>query len=229
MEFKLESFHRNVSKDDLIEDLRKVHASLQSAGKKLTYRSYGEHGRYSASTIAERFGDWNSALEAAQIGRTQEKNISLDDLFDNLRLVWIAKGSQPVFRDMSREPSRYGSSPYVERFGGWRNALAEFIKSVASEQSSADNAGSAMVISRGIQAKQTPRQPNLRMKFRVMRRDRFMCVKCGRAPATQPGLVLEIDHVLAWSKGGETCEDNLQTLCFDCNRGKTDLEDQLRP
>jgi hypothetical protein len=227
MEFKLEAFHRNVSKDDLIEDLRKVHALLQSAGKKLTYRSYGERGRYSASTIAERFGDWNSALEAAQIGRTQEKNISLDDLFDNLRLVWIAKGRQPVFRDMAREPSRYGSSPYVERFGGWRNALAEFIKSVSSEPPDSASSGSTMVIERGTQSKQTPRQPNLRMKFRVMRRDRFMCVKCGRAPAAYPGLTLEIDHVLAWSKGGETRDENLQTLCFDCNRGKTDLVDQL--
>jgi len=226
MEFKLETFHRNVSKDDLIEDLRKVHASLKSAGKKLTYRSYSEHGRYSSSTIAERFGDWNSALEAAQIGPTQERNISIDDLFDNMRLVWLAKGRQPVFRDMAREPSRYGASTYAERFGGWRTALAEFMKSVSSDQPDSTISGCAMVPARASSSKKTPRQPNLRMKFRVMRRDRFMCVKCGRAPAIYPGLVLEIDHVLAWSKGGETCDENLQTLCYDCNRGKTDSEDQ---
>jgi len=34
-----------------------------------------------------------------------------------------------------------------------------------------------------------------------------------------------IDHILPWSKSGETHEENLQTLCFDCNRGKTDSED----
>ena len=57
------------------------------------------------------------------------------------------------------------------------------------------------------------------MQFRVMRRDDFKCVKCGRSPATEPKLRLEIDHVLPWSKGGETFEENLQTLCNDCNSG----------
>src|ERR1700690_3423375 len=143
MEFKLEDFHRNVSKEDLIEDLRKVHALLKSASKKLTYRSYAEHGRYSASTMAERFGDWNRALEAAQIEATNEKNIPVDDLFDNMRSVWIAKGVQPVFRDMARAPSRYGASTYADRFGGWRAALMEFLKSVASEEPESSGLASA--------------------------------------------------------------------------------------
>ncbi|QKE39815.1 MAG: HNH endonuclease [Ferrovum myxofaciens] len=31
---------------------------------------------------------------------------------------------------------------------------------------------------------------------------------------------MEIDHIFPWSEGGETIEENLQSLCFDCNRGK---------
>lgn len=199
---------------------------LKSTNKKLTFRNYNEHGKYTAGTIAVRFGGWNTALKAAQIEPTQEKNIPIDDLFDNMRSVWIAKGRQPVSRDMARSPSRYGAAIYADRFGGWRNALLEFLNSVASERPESPLISSPITPEDSFQPKKTARQPNLRLKFRVMRRDRFMCVKCGRAPAIFPGLVLEIDHIVAWSKGGETCEENLQTLCYDCNRVKTDSPDK---
>jgi hypothetical protein len=226
MKFELEAFHRNVPSKDLLDDIRKVHSLLASENKKLTFRSYSKHGKYSAGTIAVRFGDWNTALKAAQIEPTQEKNISVDDLFDNLRAVWIAKGCQPVFRDMARSPSRYGAGIYTDRFGGWRQALSQFLESAASDHSEAASASSSITPKDSAQSKKTGRQPSLRLKFMVMRRDRFMCVKCGRAPASFPGLILEIDHVVAWSKGGETLLDNLQTLCYECNRGKTDSADK---
>src|SRR5581483_5599028 len=155
--------------------------------KKLTFRNYTEHGKYSAGTIAERFGDWNSALKTAQIKTTQEKNIPIDDLFDNMRSVWIAKGRQPVSRDMAQAPSRYRASTYAARFGGWREALIEFLKSVASDQPESPGFTSTIISKPSHLSKKTARQPNLRMKFRVMRRDRFMCVKCGHTPAIYPG------------------------------------------
>jgi 5-methylcytosine-specific restriction endonuclease McrA len=56
-----------------------------------------------------------------------------------------------------------------------------------------------------------------------MRRDDFKCRICGRSPATHPGLVLHVDHVEAWSKGGSTVMENLQTLCEQDNIGKSNL------
>jgi 5-methylcytosine-specific restriction endonuclease McrA len=56
----------------------------------------------------------------------------------------------------------------------------------------------------------------------VLRRDRFRCVTCGRSPATDLGCVLHVDHVVAFSREGKTREDNLRTLCDDCNLGKSD-------
>ncbi|RKX24889.1 MAG: hypothetical protein DRP45_07160 [Candidatus Zixiibacteriota bacterium] len=34
---------------------------------------------------------------------------------------------------------------------------------------------------------------------------------------------MEVDHKIPWSKGGETIEENLQTLCSECNQGKSNL------
>ena len=70
----------------------------------------------------------------------------------------------------------------------------------------------------------TSRDPSWRLRFLVNRRDRFTCRACGRSPATHSGVVLHVDHIIAWSKGGETVLENLQTLCMECNIGKSDLE-----
>lgn len=70
----------------------------------------------------------------------------------------------------------------------------------------------------------TSRIPSLRLRFKVFKRDNFKCVKCGRNPAINPGTELQIDHIKPYTKGGETILDNLQTLCKDCNVGKSDIE-----
>ena len=70
----------------------------------------------------------------------------------------------------------------------------------------------------------TSRDINLRLRFQVLERDNFKCCMCGRSPASTPGLALQVDHIKPYSKGGETVIDNLQTLCKDCNLGKSNLE-----
>jgi len=218
MKFELNTFNRNVSDEELLLDLVTADAKLKEQGKRLTYRSYKEFGKYSENTISARFGSWNDGLRKAGLATSEEKNVSVEALFDNLKLVWIAKGKQPVYRDMSVSPSRYTASIYNDRFGGWRRALEEFVASVDQEQDELLSYEVEVKSSSG--TKKTKRDPSLALRFFVLQRDRFCCVACGRSPATVSGLVLEIDHVIAWVNGGETIEENLQTLCFDCNRGK---------
>jgi len=218
MKFELDTFNRNATDEDLVQDLVAADAKLKIQGKRLTYRSYREVGKYSASTIGVRFGSWNDGLRRAGISLSEEKNVPVEVLFDNLKLVWIAKGKQPVYRDMGVPPSQYSGSIYNDRFGGWRRSLEEFVASVDQEQSELLDYEVEVKSSKG--TKITKRDPSLALRFFVLKRDRFCCVACGRSPATVAGLVLEIDHLFPWSKGGETIEENLQTLCFDCNRGK---------
>jgi len=70
----------------------------------------------------------------------------------------------------------------------------------------------------------TKREVNDRLRFRIMRRDNFKCQYCGRSPAFDPKIILHVDHITPWSKGGETTFGNLRTLCSNCNIGKGNLE-----
>lgn len=60
-----------------------------------------------------------------------------------------------------------------------------------------------------------------RLRYEIMARDGFRCVKCGRGPSD--GVILEVDHICPVSAGGRTEPDNLETLCRDCNRGKSSI------
>jgi hypothetical protein len=54
----------------------------------------------------------------------------------------------------------------------------------------------------------------------IKARDNFTCQKCGISIFDEPHLLLEIDHIIPISKGGITTYNNLQTLCWCCNRKK---------
>lgn len=56
----------------------------------------------------------------------------------------------------------------------------------------------------------------------IKTRDNFTCCSWGNSTNIEPNLLLEIDHIIPVAKGGRTVEDNLQTLCWKCNRAKSD-------
>lgn len=55
------------------------------------------------------------------------------------------------------------------------------------------------------------------VRVSVLTRDNYKCIFCGRSSQQ---VVLEVDHIKPFSKGGSNHINNLQTLCMDCNRGK---------
>lgn len=55
------------------------------------------------------------------------------------------------------------------------------------------------------------------LRWRVLARDSFTCVYCGRRP---PEVSLQVDHKISVKNGGSDELDNLVTSCDECNRGK---------
>lgn len=60
-----------------------------------------------------------------------------------------------------------------------------------------------------------------KIRFEVFKRDSFTCQYCGQSA---PQVILEVDHIIPVSKGGDNDLTNLITSCRDCNRGKSNIE-----
>lgn len=58
------------------------------------------------------------------------------------------------------------------------------------------------------------------LRLQIKERDNFTCKICRNSVSIEPNLLLEIDHIVPVSKGGLSSLDNLQTLCWRCNRSK---------
>jgi hypothetical protein len=59
-------------------------------------------------------------------------------------------------------------------------------------------------------------------RFAIMKRDGYRCQLCGRSQ--EDGAKLHIDHRTPLVKGGSNEDENLWTLCEDCNLGKSTRE-----
>ncbi|WP_338097835.1 HNH endonuclease [Methanolapillus ohkumae] len=57
------------------------------------------------------------------------------------------------------------------------------------------------------------------LRYDILKRDNYRCRICGKS--SNDGVLLEVDHITPVSKGGKTVEHNLQTLCRQCNQGKS--------
>ena len=60
----------------------------------------------------------------------------------------------------------------------------------------------------------------VKLRMHIKKRDNFTCCQCGNSIKREPNLLLEVDHIIPIVKGGLTKEENLQTLCWKCNRKK---------
>jgi len=145
-------------------------------------------------------------------------NIPDERLFENLLNLWQYLGRQPRRAELARPPSTISQSPYNRRFGSWTGALTAFAAYANGTDTEAPLAQNASLARRD-----TGREPSLRLRWRVLQRDRFTCCACGASPALRPGIELHVDHIAPWSKGGGTVLENLQTLCSECNLGKSNV------
>lgn len=227
------NFIRIFTDDDIISDLKRVANILHS--NTLTKKEYDMYGKYFSSTLVKRYGSWNTILKLAGMELNLNRNITNEEMFEEIERIWILLGRQPTTTDIKNGISKFSLQSYARRFGGWRGALQAFVDYINTEGNNTSNESlvqeqPCIDINKDIPAKEkndvphkTSRDINLRLRFRVMQRDNFKCRICGASPAKDPTIELHIDHIIPWSKGGETLIDNLQTLCSKCNLGKSDI------
>lgn len=205
-----------VSDEELLADLRRVAEMLGAST--VSMPKYRDLGKFDDSNLAKRFCTWNSALSKAGLTISNEVNISDDRLFENILTLWQHYGRQPRRNELAKPPSSISQGPYKRRFSSWTAALEAFVVYANENNNEAPTS-----LENDATKTRTSRDPSLRLRWRVLQRDRFTCCACGASPALSPGVELHVDHIVPWSKDGETVLENLQTLCSVCNLGKSNV------
>jgi hypothetical protein len=229
LETKGHSFAYTFNDDDVKKDLYRV-AKIYDK-ETLTKKEYDKYGKYHSSTLMKRYnGRWNDILSLANMKVNLNRNFSDEDLFEEIERIWILLGRQPTTTDIKKGISKYSLNSYSRRFGGWRNALQAFVDYINDDEGdlreqsfNVEERGNASETNLEVVQHKTPRDVNLKLRFKTLQRDNFKCCACGASPAKDTSVELHIDHIIPWSKGGETVIDNLQTLCSKCNLGKSDM------
>ena len=176
-----------------------------------------------AGSITRKIGKWQQLLsEVGQDPVPLGRRYTDDECFENVLGLWTHYGRQPHFAELKQPPSRVGAKAYVLRWGGWRRALAAFVARANDPEADARHDSEPARESAAVADPPTvvPRSISLSLRFKILQRDRFRCVACGRSPAKEGNVELHVDHIVPWSRGGQNVEANLRTLCFDCNLGK---------
>lgn len=214
MEFELRTNARYFKNRELLDDLKKV-ARLYSK-EAITQSEYNKKGQFTHKTFCRRFGSWNNALKKAGLKIEREMNIPDEELYENLEKIWIKLGRQPFYSEIKKPASKYCVDVYCRRFGGWMKACEAFIRFKKKDPKFAKLVK--------VKSKVKTRTISERMRLKIFKRDGYKCVVCGKSPATNPGTILHVDHVIPYSKGGDSSFENLRTLCQKCNLGKGNVD-----
>ncbi len=212
----------NIEKEDVIKDIM----SLSQKYNPLSLSVYKTYGNYTSNVIVRHFGSWNNALKFCGLPIIDDKIvITKKECLEEVLRIWTVLGRQPNSTDIRKGISKYSLNTFCRKFGSWTSTLIAFDEYINGDSNEIeDEIYSPIIIKEKMEIKhKTPREINLRLRFLVLSRDNFKCCICGASPAKNPEITLEVDHIFPWDKGGETTEENLQTLCFDCNRGKSNL------
>ncbi len=230
---------RNYSEEDLLNELERVAKYYEF--NHFSRKDFDKVSKIHSSTI-ERFfnGSWSAAIEALdkrleikniylyKAKHNHKRNISEELIFKEMERIWIQLGHRPSRTEWTTLNPSMSYDTIYRHFGGWTNACLKFIEFKSGTPVATTNANiNNEEITNKIISKRSARNGrsiSLNIRMKVLIRDNFRCVFCGKSPATDFGTKLHVDHIIPFSKGGSNSFDNLQTLCEKCNIGKSDEE-----
>lgn len=132
MEFILNEYHRNISNDDLLHDMKRV---AQALGRDtLSQDDYKTYGKYGCTTYRRRFGGWNKALTlcgltpntmqlAAAQSNPQSQNIPEEELLSDVRNVALRLGKDTISSGEYKKYGQYSKDTCFKRFDTWEKTL----------------------------------------------------------------------------------------------------------
>lgn len=200
--------------ESLLAELRRI--AQITGSDTVTKADLKSMGRMSHSALVRRFGSLRRALSLAGLRSVRFMKATDEELVSILIDLWQQtlekEGRTPQRDDLAKYGFPLSSDTITRRFGTWRKALVKAHDSITFEAVEALQDST-------IEAPRKRQDISIRKRFFVMKRDHFACVRCG---ASGHGVRLEVHHRFPFAKGGSDHLLNLETLCFDCNRGQRD-------
>lgn len=239
MDFKFQRKRLNeIPEAKILDELEKIAKRFNYI--EFAWRDFDKMADISANTVKKHFGSWKKGLEALK-NYLQQKGLDLSprphapnrihsdrDLFNEMDRIWQKVGQRPSRTEWEMSDPKIAYNTYKQRFGGWTNACLKFIEykmgsSILAEDFVLSNQEGQKPLKDGkVEYEQeSSRNVSLSLRLQVLSRDNFRCVFCGKSPATNLETKLHIDHINPFSKGGKSILENLQTLCEECNLGKS--------
>ena len=212
-------FLMSYTKEDIIDELKRI--SKLVGNRPLTKKDIQKCGRVSYGTIHRKFGGLSKAVMTAGLKPNICHKVSDEQLLSALIDLWSQtlnkEGRRPDRCDLKKYNISFSGHWYYRRFGSWKKALIAAYNSLEKEdigteinnKKQEDSILKNNILQRG--------PVSLRKRWFVFKRDEFTCAICGRSGR---GVRLELGHKTSVSKGGSDDIGNLQTECFECNRGK---------
>lgn len=108
-----------ISKEDLIDELRTLAEELDQSPTREQMNNQGKHW---GSTYIDRFGNWSSALEAANLEPRKNPEPSREELIEELRNLGKRLDKRPTEKEMASD-GNYAPRTYHRNFESWNNAL----------------------------------------------------------------------------------------------------------
>lgn len=199
----------------ILAELRRV--AKATGSNTITKADLKRVGRVNHSTVVRRFGTLRQALSLAGLKSERFMKGTDEELLDIIINLWQQvlekEGRTPQKDDLKAYEFPVSGDTITRRFGSWRKALVRARDSI-TEDSMSDEQPVAPV-----GAPRKRRALSLRKRFFVLKRDHFACIRCG---ASGGGVRIEVHHRFPFAKGGSDHLSNLETLCYECNRGQRD-------
>ena len=126
MEYVLNDYHRNVSDQELLDDLKSVANRLNV--KSLSQNEYLQHGKYGLNTFRRHFGGWNKALAlcgiapnvfqlAAEKSSHNNQSVSTTDLLSDVSAVALRLGKESISCGEYAKNGKFSKDICFKRFG----------------------------------------------------------------------------------------------------------------
>ena len=154
--------------------------------------------------------------EREEIIKKVKKEIPIIVKIRYMESIWKLVGARELDRNMKipiadfyfKYQSPQGRTNHTEKFTLDHKLINEIIAYMKDD----------IAYKEATQYQRSLMTPSLRNK--ILKNDDYTCRYCGISKKEHPSVQLEVDHIIPVSRGGLTEEDNLQTLCIRCNRGK---------